>query len=66
MKILAAVWSGATPAERKELLRLVLEMAVVDVAEGRLICVWPKAPYVAFFRQVPGLRECDGCFDLAE
>jgi len=62
---LAAVWFEATPAERKELLGLVLEAVVVDVREGHLICVRPKAPYVALFRQVPGLRECDGCFYLA-
>lgn len=64
LETLAEVWSEATPAERKELLGLVLEAVVVDVREGHLICVRPKAPYVALFRQVPGLRECDECFYL--
>jgi hypothetical protein len=65
LEILAAVWSGVTPAERKELLGLVLETVILDVAEARLINVRPKAPYVALFRQVPGLRESDGCFHIA-
>jgi hypothetical protein len=62
---LADVWAEATPAERKELLGLVLETVVVNVVEERLICVEPKAPYVALFRQVPDLQECDGCFYVA-
>jgi len=52
--------SEATPAERKELVGLVLETVFVDVAAGCPTFVQPKAPYVALFRQVPGFRECDG------
>jgi hypothetical protein len=42
--------------ERKKLLGLVFETVVVDVAEGRLICMQSKAPCVALIRQVPGLQ----------
>jgi hypothetical protein len=65
LETLVAIWSEATPAERKELLGLVLEAVFVDAAEGCLTCVQSKVPYVALFRQVPGLRECDGCVCIA-
>lgn len=51
------MWAVATEAERKELLGLLLEDVVVDVAAGRIVCVQPQAPYVALFRKVAGLRE---------
>jgi hypothetical protein len=51
--------------ERKELLSLLLEEVLVDVTEDRIICVTPKASFVALFQQVPGLKERDGCFHLS-
>jgi hypothetical protein len=44
---------------------LLLEEVLVDVAEDRIVCVKPKASFVALFQQVPGLQEQDGCFHLA-
>lgn len=39
LEIPTAIRSEASPAERKELLGLASEVVVVDVAQGRLICV---------------------------
>ena len=58
------IWVEAIPKERKELLGLLLEEVLVDVAEDRIVCVRPKASFVALFQQVPGLQERDGCFHL--
>jgi hypothetical protein len=46
-------------------LGLLLEEILGDVAEDRIICVKPKASFVALFQQVPGLQERNGCFHLA-
>jgi hypothetical protein len=61
----ADIWVEAIPKERKELLGLLLEEVLVDVAEDRIVRVKPKACFVALFQQVPGLEERDGCFHLA-
>jgi hypothetical protein len=61
----ADIWVEATPKERKELLALLFDPVLVDVAGARIICVKPKASFVALFQQVPGLQERDGCFHLA-
>jgi len=66
LETLAGVWAEATPAERCELLRLLLQGVVVDVAGRKVVCVRPRGAFVALFRQVPGLLEDDGCFYLAE
>jgi hypothetical protein len=65
LETLAAAWSEATPAERKEVLGLVLETVVVDVAKACPICARPNTPHAALFRQLPGLRECDGYLYVA-
>ena len=64
LETLADVWVEATPAERKELLGLLLEAVFVDAIGGSVVCVQPPMPYVALFRRVPGLREKDGFFYL--
>ena len=65
LETFADIWVEAIPKERKELLGLLLEEVLVDVAEDRIVCVKPKASFVALFQQVPGLRERDGCFYTA-
>ena len=44
---------------------MLLESVFIDVAAGRIVCVQPKASYVALFQQVVGLKEQDGCFYFA-
>ena len=65
LQTFADIWVEAIPKERKDLLGLLLEEVLVDVAEDRIVCVRPKASFVALFQQVPGLQERDGCFHLA-
>ncbi|MFC2015544.1 recombinase family protein [Chloroflexota bacterium] len=65
LETFADIWVEAIPKERKDLLGLLLEEVLVDVAEDRIVCVKPKASFVALFQQVPGLEERDGCFHLA-
>jgi hypothetical protein len=65
LETFADIWIEAIPKERKELLGLLLEEVFVDVAEDRIVCVRPKASFVALFQQVPGLEERDGCFHFA-
>ena len=66
LETLGGVWAEATPSERKELLGLLLDAVFVDVVGHRIVCVRPQPPYVALFRQVPGLQEHNGRFYLAE
>ncbi len=63
---LALVWTEATQAERHELLGVLLERVFVDVAGSRLVCVEPDPSFIVLFRQVPTLKEQEGCFYLAE
>ena len=65
LETFADIWVEAIPKERKELLGLLLEEVLVDVAEDRIVCVRPKASFVALFQQVADLEEQDGCFHLA-
>jgi hypothetical protein len=65
LQTFADIWVEAIPKERKELLGLLLEEVLVNVAEDRIVCVRPKASSVALFQQVSGLEERDGCFHLA-
>jgi len=52
--------------QRGELPQLLLEAVLADGAGRRLVCVQPRPPLVALFRQVAGLRACDGCFYVEE
>jgi hypothetical protein len=61
----ASIWAKAIPKERKELLGLLLEEVLVDVAEDRIVCIKPKASFVALFQQVADLEVQDDCFHLA-
>jgi DNA invertase Pin-like site-specific DNA recombinase len=65
LETFAVIWAEANPKERKELLGLLLDEVLVDVAEARIVCVKPKASFVALFQQVSDLQERDGCFHLA-
>ena len=44
---------------------MLLEEVLVDVAEDRIVCVRPKASFVALFQQVADLEVQDDCFHLA-
>lgn len=66
LESLAHVWAEATQAERRDILKGLLERVFVDVAGARIVCVEPQPSFVALFRQVPTLKERDGCFYLAE
>jgi hypothetical protein len=52
LETLGPVWEAATPQERKEIYRLVLEVAYVDVLEKRLVEVMPKGAFAPLFGEV--------------
>jgi hypothetical protein len=48
LETFADIWVEVIPKERKELLGLLLEEVLVDVAEDRIVCVRPKASFCGF------------------
>ena len=64
-KIPANVWAETIPRERKELLGVLLDPLLADMADYRIVPVKPEASLVALFQWVPGLEEWDGCSHLA-
>ena len=66
LETLAVVWAEATLAERRDLLRLLLEAVWVDVASRRVVCVQPKPAFVTLFQQVDGLVAMDDSFYFTE
>ncbi len=59
LQTLAQVWDDAAPSDQRDLLRLMLREVQVDVAQGRLHLLYPTAPFVPLFRQIPLLAERD-------
>lgn len=49
LETFAEIWVEATRKERKELLGLLLDLVLVDVAEVRIVCVKPEGSFVALF-----------------
>jgi site-specific DNA recombinase len=58
LESLAEVWDQADPADRRDLIRLMLREVQVDVAQGRVLFLRPIATFIPLFRSVPVLREC--------
>lgn len=54
---LSEVWDDAEPSDQRDLTRLMLREAQVDVAQGRLQLLYPTAPFVPLFRKIPLLAE---------
>lgn len=51
------VWADATEEEQRDLLKLILHEADVDVINNRLVWFKPRAPFVPLFRRIPILQE---------
>lgn len=61
---IAQIWDAATPAERRDIVRAVFEEIVCDPDTRRLIALRPKLAFVPILRQVQGLVEKGGIFEI--
>ena len=57
VKNLHEAWGNAEPADRRDLLRLMLRKVWVDVVEDRLVAIQPKAFLYPIFRDMEMLEE---------
>lgn len=62
LQTLAVAWDEATPAERRELLHLLLDTIRVDVLGKRIVAIKPKPAFAPLFQQITGLTEDNGWF----
>ena len=58
LEVLAQEWASASKKYRAQMLRVIFEEIVVDVAVRKLVCVRPYPPFVPLFR-MDGLEESD-------
>ena len=61
---IARVWGEATPAERREIVRAVLDDVICDPETRLFIALKPKPVFRLLFRQIRGLVERDGGFEI--
>ena len=61
---MAHVWQAATDEERRDMTRAILEELVCDPERKRLITLKPKPAFRLLFRQIPGLVEREGTFEI--
>lgn len=64
LKNMARVWEAATSEERREMARAILDEVICDPDAGRLIALQPKPAFCLLFRQIQGLREREGRFEI--
>ncbi len=57
LESLSEVWDDADLADQRELTQLMLREVRVDVAQGRLLLLYPTAPFIPLFRNIPLLDE---------
>jgi hypothetical protein len=66
LEMLGQEWANAPKMYRAQMLRVIFEEIVVDVAARKLVCVKPYPPFVPLFR-MDGLEEREnGCFHSTE
>jgi len=63
---MAEVWAHATQIERRDMIRAIFDEVVCDMDRKRLTALRPKPAFVLLLRQVRGLNECDGLFEITE
>ena len=61
---MARVWKEATDEEQRDMTRAILDEVVCDPDLRRLVSLRPKPPFKMLFRQIRGLAERDGVFDM--
>jgi len=54
---LQEVWDEADEADQRDLLQLMFRRVVADVTQGRLVLLYPTAPFIPLLRAVPLLHE---------
>lgn len=54
---LAQVWDDATEKEKNQLLRLMLHKVMIDVAQSRILTLYPTAAFIPLLRNIPLLAE---------
>jgi site-specific DNA recombinase len=59
IKTLGEIWPEAEPVEQRDILRLILREARVDVAHGHVMGLVPDAAFIPMFREIPLLQERD-------
>ena len=59
VRSLGEIWPGAEPVERRDLLRLIVREARLDVIHGHLLALHPDAVFIPIFREIPLLQERD-------
>jgi hypothetical protein len=64
MQNMARVWQEATDEERRDMTRAILDEVVCDPEIRRLIALRPKPAFRLLFRQIRGLVERDGAFEI--
>ncbi len=64
MQNMARVWQEATDEERRDMTRAILDDLVCDPEMRQLIALRPKPAFRLLFRQVRGLAERDGAFEI--
>lgn len=64
MQNMARVWQEATDEERRDMTRAILDEVVCDPEIRHLIALRPKPAFRLLFRQIRGLIERDGAFEL--
>ena len=57
---LAGVWEEATEAERRDIVRIVMEKVLVDTGARDVIALKPRRPFLPLFATHPRLMEKDG------
>jgi len=64
---IAAAWQQATAEERRELVQMLFQKVVVNLAEKRIVEVTPKPEYRLLFRTIPGLEmTANGAFRITD
>jgi len=54
---LREIWGKASPAEKRDLVRLILHEVAVDVPHGRVVALSPYTVFIPILRQMPLLAE---------
>ena len=54
---LQEIWDDAEETDQRDLLQLMLRRVIADVAQGRILLLYPTAPFIPLFRAIPLLHE---------
>ncbi len=66
LKNMARVWEAATAEEKRDMTRAILNEVICDPDAGRIVALQPKPAFCLLFRQIQGLREREGRFEITE